>query len=138
MTLDEAVLRLEACFKVHPEVCGQGVAPTGEPFVTVVTGGVKSEGEPSPIIATSEALAVEYWLRAAMQYAAGKSGGTLYWRIRPEVVSAELVTVGIKPEDTAAQRYYKIYSRLLISSAPIRGAASAETTSPPTTAATAA
>lgn len=102
MTLDEAIKLVESRFIVGP-AGNYSEAPTGEPYVTIVGGGIKEEGELFPCYFLSEAFAIQFWLDAVNKYSEGKSG-TLYWRVKPEMMGRKKV--------------WLIYSRLLISDKP--------------------
>ncbi len=116
--LDEARKRLETGFIVFPR---QGMirAPTGEPYVQVLSGLIRRE-EPhptrttrTPLFATPEE-AIAAWEEQAMIYAtrfdplAGEEPYTLYWRIPPEIDQWE--------------NQWKVYSRFLVSNKPVAGA----------------
>lgn len=107
MTLDEAVAHIESKFEC---VEGQPIAwcETGDKYVKIVSGGVKDEGEFTPLFQDEE-QAVGAWLDAVMAYAADKHG-TLYWRIRPNVREYPLDDEGLPA--------YLVYSRLVISDKP--------------------
>ena len=117
MTLAEAVLDIESRFIVHREV-GEPVAhydqqdkaidtgardmsraPCGEPYITVVSGGLKAQGDRIPIYFGTEVRAVEWWRYGVMDYAetiapeAQWGGLHLYWREEPRFESAEYVAM---------------------------------------------
>ncbi len=81
-----------------------GIAPTGEPFIKIVTGEVVAEGEDEPFSSTPED-AIQRWFDGATKWAEDKSG-TLYWRVRPSV-------------ECSYDGRWKVYSRLLISDKPV-------------------
>jgi hypothetical protein len=112
MTLEEARAKLEARFKIGP--IGNGpIAPTGERYVEIRGGGSPREGEPCPVLCSSEQMAIKQWLLAVEEYAAGKSG-TLYWRIVPELGDQEDGS-GWQHGPADVWKLYSVYSRLLIS-----------------------
>lgn len=122
MTLDEARAAVEKpfaqtwdsmqFFKWAGALRPYSKAPTGEPFVTIVGGGEKGEGEPFPPsgwFGTPED-AVEQWLGGALAFV--RRGGfdgseTVYWRAEPTIERDEV------------SGKYMVYSRLLISKRPI-------------------
>lgn len=129
MTLDEARKEFESGFTVWPEVGNYSIAPTGEPYVEICSGGYKPEGHPCLAVGTSEQSAVYLWLIAAEQYAKGKSG-TLYWRSLPEVDSYTYYSEGIFASDAIGRTdkerndfyrhvFWRAYSRFLISDKPV-------------------
>ena len=117
--LGEAKKRLEAEFIVYPLVRHMSKAPTGEPYVQVLSGLIRRE-EPhptrttrTPLFATPEE-AIAAWEEQAMIYAtrfdplAGEEPYTLYWRIPPEIDQWE--------------NQWKVYSRFLVSNKTVAGA----------------
>lgn len=91
---------------------------TGEPYVALVPGGIKPEGETFPIRCSTAELAIKYWLASFKEYADGKPG-KLYWRERPEIGSwAYQHFVGRVDIPLSVECYYVVYSRLLISDEP--------------------
>jgi hypothetical protein len=123
MTLDEARRELECRFAVHPEIGNNALSATGEEFIVILSGGMKEEGDPLPIICSSPEIAIRMWLDAVLKYAESKHG-TLYWRIPPELESVTYVSENYSqlPEDTrdawAKHTYWVVYSRFLISDKP--------------------
>jgi hypothetical protein len=101
-------------------------APTGEPYVTVVSGGVKLEGECFPCLCSTPELAVKLWLEAMGEYAAPDKGKTLYWRAPPEIDEIYMMPVGgdgsssHDPDTRRAltRKAYVVYSRVLVSGKP--------------------
>jgi hypothetical protein len=142
MTLDEARAQFEALFILGPQG-NNALAPTGEPYVEVVSGGVKAEGARTPLLCTSPELAVSHWFKGAIDYAMDQSmdyyldhpdsvfdadrykrhGFTLYWRVVPELESYDIIgadCLELSKEMRAAmtQTIYKVYSRFLVSNKP--------------------
>ena len=133
MTLEEAIEAFEKDFTVSSEVgwpnddnvlgrLDMSRAPTGEPYVCVVSGGIKEQGKSFPAHYTSEALAAEAWLTSAWEYAERRGGKTLYWRDRPRWIEGEFVALdqasAMNDPDAAAPPVLKIghvYSRMLVS-----------------------
>ena len=76
---------------------------TGEPYVVLVVGGIKPEGDDYTLVATDPGAALEFFKQAFDEYSKDKTG-TLYWRRKPTVF---LVEDG-----------WQISARLLISAAP--------------------
>jgi hypothetical protein len=133
MTLDEARRAFEAQFTVWPEIGDKAIAPTGERYVEVCSGGYKREGERTLALAASEEVAIELLVHAWGQYAKDKRG-TLYWRILPEIDSQVYWRDGFldyNPERATPKQldqereilfrnvFWKAYSRLLISDKPV-------------------
>src|SRR5688572_2478199 len=100
MTLEEAIRIIEDRF---PCKMGQPAAysETGEGYVQINSSGPSHEGAHHQIYSTTEE-AVGNWLDAVSDYAKDKTG-TLYWRVRPELIRIP------------GQNGYSVYSRLLIS-----------------------
>lgn len=118
LTLDEAVAEVEARFKIGPKGFAR-LAPTGEEYVELISGGIKKEGERSLILADTPELAIRYWLNAVWDYAGlhgpDQERKTLYWRILPEMDEL-LVRHPETPKEEFS--YWRIYSRLLITDKP--------------------
>lgn len=92
--------------KIHQWLeCGNfGQAPTGEPYLTLVSGGIKPEGEPAYYY-ESKAHAIRSWMEffeALCRHAI--PGSILYWRRKPFLAEIE--------------RKFSVFSRLLISDKP--------------------
>ncbi len=137
MTLEEAVAQLEC--QLSPRVHGfeshpgheAKLGPTGEPYVTMMPGGVNPEGQQASAICRSPEIAVQLWLDAAERYLADrmiKADGDLrlYWRIRPELNEVMLYAIfkyPPHPDITTELTWYTVYSRLLISDRPVKDAA---------------
>jgi hypothetical protein len=142
MTLDEARAQFESLFLLGPQG-NYFYAATGEPYVEFVTGGVKAEGERTPLLCASPELAVWHWFKGATDYAMDqcmdyyldhpdsvfdadrykRHGFTLYWRVVPELESYDIIgadCVELSKEMRAAmtQTIYKVYSRFLVSNKP--------------------
>lgn len=72
------------------------------PYVVLCSGGIKPEGDVTESF-VSEIQAVDKWEIAATYYASMQAPGrTLFWRVRPEIVT-----------DRLRKRFY-VYSRLAI------------------------
>lgn len=110
--LSAAVTDFESRFVVRHETQAARLAPTGEPYTVVVSGGDCADGEHRPILCATPEIAVRFWLRAAHDHAEGKTG-TLYWRVRPVLESAT-----VSQGADAPRTVYSVYSRLLISDRP--------------------
>jgi hypothetical protein len=127
--LDDAIAEFEEPLTVHDAVGFAGVAasvdmsraPTGERYVTLTSGGLKPEGQHVPAWFADEADAIEWWLAEAKPYAE-KHGKQLYWRERPELVTASYVMLdqvnairnGRLRESVAVDLHF-VFSRLLVS-----------------------
>ena len=89
------------------------ISATGEEYVECCSGGVKGEFETTPMVGTTPKAAIEAWVYGIEKYAKDKRG-TLYWRIVPEIDFYDYeYASGFPPS-----RYWKVYSRLLISDLP--------------------
>jgi hypothetical protein len=102
------------------------IAPTGEPYVVICSGGMKEEGQHTPALCSSAELAVKLWFEAAMEYArsiAVLGRYTLYWRIVPElnnysILPATSAEWSKEQRDAMISTVWMVYSRLLISAQP--------------------
>lgn len=112
MTLDEAVAELERGRTVS-ELIGYrrrdgtrnpSRAPNGVRYATVVSGGIKAEGEDLPGAFPSIDEAVDAWAEAARIYALGAT--RIYWRMRPTV--EQLPARGRRPA------HFFVYSRFAV------------------------
>lgn len=120
MTLDEAVAELERGFAPE-DGPAYSTGPTGEPYVIIVSGGKKTEGESAACLCFTQEKAIELWLDAAKKYVARVRSDRvgllpLFWRVRPEIDSSEVHMpdpsqegVPLKPRTV-----WLVYSRLLI------------------------
>ena len=115
MTLDEAlrdITKRITCVEWDADENRDAhIAPTGEPYIELCSGGVKNEGDDrAPCLCARKEIAVSSWRLALLDYEA-KKPGILYWRVMPEM--DEVVISGRK--DVPDTTYYFVYSRLLIS-----------------------
>lgn len=78
----------------------RALSVTGESYVTLVVGGVKTEGDKFPALINTKSEAITAYLNSVRIYARGRKG-VLYWRHSPEL-----------HEENGK---FTIYSRLLIS-----------------------
>lgn len=108
MNLKEAQSAFESRFKTVMRGGNSSRAPNGEPYICVTGGGIKREGEPTPVKFAFEELAAKWWLIAANEIADGKLT-TLYWRREPEweLEEASKGSVG------ASHTYGAVYSRFV-------------------------
>ncbi len=109
MTLDEATAYVEGFFKAAVNWADgddPDNAPTGEPYLTLTSGGAQPANTPVPMLLSAQDAAIENWVNAMLLY-----GGpnpvtlTLYWRERPSVST---VVVG-------EASYYAVTCRALAS-----------------------
>ncbi|WP_213775089.1 hypothetical protein [Bradyrhizobium sp. dw_78] len=121
MTLEEALATIE-----FPQVDGLTTyfCETGEPYVSLVSGGVKAEGKDAPIFCSTEDIAVRFWLDAFNNYARDKSG-VLYWRERPNLMDWDVQNVHCDIDIDRSTLYF-VYSRLVISDRPAEWALDAD------------
>lgn len=115
-TIVGMIAELESRFKVYPEDGLHGLAPTGEPYVAICSGGIKPEGKPLKSFPAKED-AINSWIDSVFDYMRGKSDATLYWRERPQIDwnGKSLYLINYIPNEG-----YAVYSRFLISSMPHR------------------
>ena len=122
--LNQARKEIESLFVVYPGIGEYSKAPTGEPYIGIMSGGYKKENEHSPCVAWTEKHAIRLWKEAVIQYAAGKSG-VLYWRAEPELDGIEMFWEGWNAQTDKIEKYgcshmmWRVYSRLLISDQPV-------------------
>jgi hypothetical protein len=119
---------------------GRSIAPTGEAYAEICTGGEKRENDPILGMCESPEAAVADWLACVRDHArrhGANVGATLYWRVMPELHE---VTVRFPHEEKRLrklakelggpqpwwregwdgnQKRYMIYSRLLITGKPV-------------------
>ena len=146
MTLAEAILIIENKFIVHHEVgypiqsydqqdkaidtgaVNASMAPCGEPYVTITSGGLKEHGDQIAMWFASESKAVYEWHLFVLDYAAEVAPGDewmslhLYWRQPPEFTMRDYVAVDqaailqAHPErgDEIILHLGTVWSRLLI------------------------
>ena len=116
---------VERTIKVHSEIGTGATAPTGEPYVSLVSGGIKAEGERLPAYFSTPERAIVAWYDSALRYA--QHGNVLYWRELPSLESQQYAPVDADGEfakDTDLRKMmtitvYTVYSRLLVSDKPI-------------------
>ena len=77
------------------------LAPTGEKFITMCSGGEKQEGEKFPDAYLTQELAVEAWLKCVSNMGSLIEKPVVYWREEPIL---ERITGG-----------WIVYSRLIVS-----------------------
>lgn len=92
MTLDQVlaeITRKITCVPFHDDrrIEDWSLTPTGEPFLTFCSGGVREEGEHPPCLCYTQEGAVELWRLALMDYA-NRKPGILYWREMPKISNA--------------------------------------------------
>jgi len=125
MTLDEARASIEDGFKIGP-IGNYWQAPTGEPYVEVLSGGAKTEGANCPCLCASPELAIKFWLEAMREYAPPADRKTLYWRVPPEMSEHAILPVnpdgsftgGKEMRAMMTRKVYYVYSRVLVSDKP--------------------
>src|SRR3989304_2337599 len=98
MTLEQAVAAIDFMFDAQ-DGPPMNKCPTGEPYVVLMSGGLKKEGALAAYFPSEEA-AVRHWVRAFLKYAL-ECKGKLFWRMRPSM--------------THSDYGYAAYSRLIIS-----------------------
>ena len=98
----------------------------GKRYITLVSGGIKEEGDPYPGFYTSEEFALEAYEETLKKFlkqeAVGKTNPQIIWRIRPKITTGEIGS-GKKPGKKQIYptmfyekkyTYYNIYSRLIV------------------------
>lgn len=116
---------VESMFKLGPSG-NYYFAATGEEYIELCSAGYKNEGDSIPAWFSTPDMAIEFWKRAVIEYAASVDGEakTLYWRVPPELGewagisldAADITEPSIR--DACTRKLYTVYSRLLISSKP--------------------
>lgn len=118
MTLEEALAEIEEVF-----ACGEGrpyaSTANGQPYLTVVSGGVKGEGCNHPALYADEDLAIEAWRNAVLAKKPSGQRGKLWWRCKPELHIFPLQLAApsdspISPIPVRVMTYFAVYSRLAI------------------------
>jgi hypothetical protein len=102
MTLDEALEHLSGIFAFAPGIGDAALAPTGEPYIVICSGGEKKEGGCPPLLCRDKETAIRLWHEAILIYGFGRRWQNLYWREKPHI-------------ETVYGDWYYVYSRLLIS-----------------------
>lgn len=82
--LKSAVALIEQGRTVHQPDCACAYAPTGDYFLTWVSGGIKNEGASVGVWCTSPETALTWMLKHIMNYKS-KHPGIVYWRKRPTI-----------------------------------------------------
>ena len=86
MKATELVDYMEKNYKVHSTVGKGHLAPTGRPYVTLVLGGEKAEGDSiEPPFCRTAIDAVKAFKRTFDEWAKAQSGKSLYWRVYPSI-----------------------------------------------------
>ena len=80
--ITQLVEMAEARFEPWPNIGETRCAPTGEPYVTLCSGGIKEEGAVVPMMCGCASEAYLEWIAAFAEYGRGKSG-RLFWRQKP-------------------------------------------------------
>ncbi len=114
MQLNDALRQLEA--KFPPETCPlEPLAPTGEPFITIASGGEKPDGEIYPVLCATREVAVQTWYDAVLRHAEGKGKRPiLYWRERPEIIVYHITMADERGTHRLTANRYTVRSRLVI------------------------
>jgi hypothetical protein len=117
-TFAEAVAEIERRFKCvsfHPNKT-ISIAPTGGPYMEIVSGNERPEGEWHQAMAFTEKAAAQLMLDGVLRLGEGKS--TIYWRIEPEMddtfpVFFEVSAMTDRPFPYYEERkVYRTYCRL--------------------------
>lgn len=117
MTLAEAILQVEGLFQVHHDVGlevssydqndveiitgarDMTLAPCGEPYVIITSGGIREAGEPQSMMFADEDRAVRFWTYAiedlAEELRPREEWGKLhlYWSAKPSFSATDYVAV---------------------------------------------
>ena len=112
------------------------LAVTGEPYVAIMTGGVKSEGGLVSVYARDPSDAWRLYCQEVQNYADEikrmdprkpgvslkdwEASRTLYWRTHPELIADTFMAKNYlwRGEQMAETKLYYVWSRLLISNKP--------------------
>lgn len=139
LTLDDAVAEIERRFRCVTGLAWR-VAQTGEEYVEILSGGIRDDQIRILALCGEEETAVQLWFDAINKYFAQKREAwaqlvaeqgyvipepdwTLYWRSPPEMgehtlYDDEAWITGEQKPHYVAKRFYRVYSRLLISDKP--------------------
>lgn len=124
--LKSAIALIEQGRTVHKPDCEIAYAPTGDYFLSWVSGGLKHEGTSVGVWCTSPETALTWMLRHVLGYKE-KTPGVVYWRKRPTInvenflkISTETSPLVIRQETTAIVcPLYFAWCRLVITDKPI-------------------
>lgn len=124
--LKSAVALIEQGRTVHQPDCDCAYAPTGEYFLTWVSGGLKHEGVSIGVWCTSAETALTWMLKHVMNYKE-KHPGIVYWRKRPAINVENFLkpvqqasALALHQETTmAVYPLYFAWCRILISDHPV-------------------
>lgn len=110
MDLNKARRMFEASFGNARMGLQQALTENGTPYIAFCSGGVKPEGSPIPVLASTIDRAVEQWYWSCAQFLiqnyAHPEDHILIWRVRPQ-----MNTILGGDENT---EYYSVYSRFAI------------------------
>lgn len=112
--MDDLAAYMSKDRSVHPVMGTKHFCPTGEPYIVLMLGGLKREGEGLKVWATDMDAAIRLFKNEFDKYAAEKTG-VLYWRRRPEVS----VNSYLNHFTGSTETYMAITARIVISDLPV-------------------
>jgi hypothetical protein len=80
---------------------------SGQSYITLVAGGIKTEGSDFPFICPTEREAIKRYFKSLEEFLQARK--IIIWRTRPE-----LVVFTFKGKKHAWDRHYQVYSRLTV------------------------
>lgn len=97
------------------------LAPTGDPYVALCSGGVKGKGDQFPCLCASKDIAINVYRITLFDYVSSRPG-ILYWRVEPEIIGPHTFSdeaTGHQMFEATGHQMFYVYSRLAISDRPI-------------------
>lgn len=128
MIVESLVQEIAGRFKcVTHEFSNNGpnwIAPTGDPYIALCSGGVKEEGKTFPCLCQTSDDAIRLWRLVFREYAEGKTG-VVYWREFPQVDAVDFSFYYDKLTEKEKRTWadlpaWSVYARLVISDKPIK------------------
>ena len=100
------------------------LAPTGEPYVTFISSGIKEEGECADFHMTAVEAVNDFWENIGNYIS--RQSGTIYWRLRPVLCHSQYELPWDYGFDgnfnkRLRNKQYTVRCRLLCSKKPIKG-----------------
>jgi|SRR5208337_3724424 len=102
--IDDLLLKAGISQEVGPP---KSIDALGNPYVTLVIGGVKPEGEKFPLFATSKQAAKDYYIRYLLEFLQGNTH--IIWRVEPEIEEYPIPINRARGEEGSL---WAVYSRL--------------------------
>jgi len=105
--------------KFHKDIGNFRYCPTGEPYQTVTSGGVKEEGAIIELF-KSERMAIATWEKTISKILHNRQNNSIvFWRRMPEMRFHEPTKGTERYFELASNGGWSVYSRLIISDKPI-------------------